>query len=73
MKRCSESQLAGRVVSRLMRRRNSELTPRQIRARAEKQLGYDERALDAKEYRDIVKAATQEAMVRSSACLLDAS
>lgn len=41
----------------------SEITPRQIRQRVEKQLELDEGTLDAKEYRDAVKAATAEAIV----------
>jgi hypothetical protein len=50
----------------------SELTPRQIRSRVEKQLGLEEGALDTKEYKDAVKEATNEAMVRPNV-LLDAT
>ncbi|EKM50603.1 uncharacterized protein PHACADRAFT_166282 [Phanerochaete carnosa HHB-10118-sp] len=39
-----------------------EITPRQIRQRIEKQLGLNEGSLDAREFKDAVKAVTAEAM-----------
>ncbi|KIP03807.1 hypothetical protein PHLGIDRAFT_129918 [Phlebiopsis gigantea 11061_1 CR5-6] len=39
-----------------------EITPRQIRQRVEEQLGVEEGSLDAKEYRNVVKIATAEAI-----------
>lgn len=43
--------------------RDSELTPRQIRSDVEKRLDFETGTLDTKELKDVVKEATNEAMV----------